>query len=68
MPGVFRLVVAAQGAVRLRLGALLFVLPTLSLWPWALTPLTGRAVGAWLIGIGVIAVQMGWEGDWEWTR
>jgi hypothetical protein len=26
-------------------------------WPWALTPLTGRAVGAWLIGLGVGAAH-----------
>ena len=24
-------------------------------WPWALTPLTARAVGAWLLGLGVAA-------------
>jgi hypothetical protein len=26
------------------------------LWPWALTPLTARATGAWLFGIGIAAV------------
>jgi hypothetical protein len=25
------------------------------IWPWVLTPLTAKAVGTWLIGIGVIA-------------
>jgi hypothetical protein len=34
-----------------------------ALWPWALTPLTGQAVGAWLIGIGLTAAQMCWEND-----
>jgi peptidoglycan/LPS O-acetylase OafA/YrhL len=24
-------------------------------WPWTLTPLTARATGAWLLGIGVAA-------------
>lgn len=26
-------------------------------WPWTLTPLTGRAVGAWLVGLAVAAGQ-----------
>ena len=26
------------------------------LWPWALTPLTARATGAWLFGFGIAAV------------
>lgn len=29
----------------------------------ALTPLTGQAVGAWLIGIGLTTAQMCWEND-----
>jgi hypothetical protein len=32
--------------------------------PGALTPLTGRAIGAWAIGIGTIAAQAAWEDDW----
>jgi hypothetical protein len=34
-----------------------------ALWPWTLTPLTGQAVGAWLIGVGVTVAQMCWEND-----
>jgi hypothetical protein len=46
----------AQGAVMLGTGLLLFARPgLLSVWPWALTPLTSRAVGAWLISFGVAA-------------
>ncbi len=35
----------------------LFLVPaqTASWWPWQLTPLTSRAVGAWLISLGVAA-------------
>jgi len=33
------------------------------MWPWPLTALTGRAVGAWLIGIGIAAGQATWEND-----
>jgi hypothetical protein len=32
------------------------------LWPWPLTALTGRAVGAWLVGLGIIAAQS-WHAD-----
>lgn len=38
-------------------GLALLVAPTKAdaAWPWALTPLTARAIGAWLIGLGVAA-------------
>jgi hypothetical protein len=32
-------------------------------WPWALTPLTGRAVGAWCLPLGVAAVLAARERD-----
>jgi hypothetical protein len=43
------------------LGVALFLVPTDagSVWPWALTPLTARAVAAWLMGIALIAWQSG---------
>jgi hypothetical protein len=34
---------------------------TASLWLWALTPLTARAIGAWLLGTGVVVAQWNWE-------
>ena len=47
------------------LGAYLFVAPgnAMSLWPWPLTPLTGRAVGAWVFSLGVAAAHALWEND-----
>jgi hypothetical protein len=41
------------------MGIALLVAPesAASTWPWALTPLTGRAVGAWLVSLGVVAVH-----------
>lgn len=33
------------------------------LWSWQLTPLTARAIGAWLIGLGIAAAQVLREGD-----
>ena len=65
LPRWMRLALALQGLVMLSVGAALFVDPsgTASIWPWPLTPLTSRAVGAWLVGVSVVALQMAWEGD-----
>ena len=51
-------------------GALLFLAPedTKGLWPWALTPLTARAAGGWLLGIGLAAAWVVWENDWHRVR
>ena len=70
LPAWLRVPVAAQAAVLLGLGVALFVAPTAAgqVWPWALTALTGRAVGAWLIGLGVAAAQLCWENDWSRIR
>ena len=40
-------------------GAGLFLAPLWAdgAWPWLLTPLTARAIGAWLIGLGVAAAH-----------
>jgi ABC-type xylose transport system permease subunit len=56
---------AAQAAVLVVVGVLLFVAPerTSSLWPWTLTPLTARATAAWLIGVGFVLVTAIGEDD-----
>jgi hypothetical protein len=65
-----RLVLAAQGTIMLVSGITLFLSPATAsaFWPWALTTLTSRAIGAWLIGIGVIALHMTWENDHQRNR
>jgi hypothetical protein len=52
-------VLSVQGAAMLGIGAYLFAAPESadSLWPWALTPLTARAVGAFLVGFGISALH-----------
>ena len=62
-----RLVLCFHAAVLLALGAALFLLPQTAapLWPWMLTPLTGRAIGAWLLALGVAAAHLSWENDVE---
>jgi hypothetical protein len=52
-----RAALALQALVMVGMGAALMIAPTdvASLWPWPLTPLTGRAVGAFLCGFSVAA-------------
>jgi hypothetical protein len=58
--------IGAQAAMLLLLGAGLFLAPlsVAPVWPWRLTALTGRAVGAWCLGLGIGAAQVVWENDW----
>ena len=67
LPSWMRLVLSLQATIMIALGAALFIDPrgTGSVWPWMLTPLTGRIVGAWLVGLGVGAAHVVWENDWE---
>jgi hypothetical protein len=67
MSGGVRLAIYLLAAGMLVVGVALFVAPLGAgvLWPWELTPLTGRAVGAWLIGLGVAAAHMARERDWR---
>ena len=60
-----RALVLGQGAGMLAFGVGLFVLPDFvgPVWPWALTELTARATGAWLIGIGFAALHANREND-----
>jgi hypothetical protein len=60
-----RALVVGQGVGMVVFGVGLFVLPDIvaPAWPWALTTLTARAVGAWLIGIGVAALHANREND-----
>jgi hypothetical protein len=57
--------VVIVAAALLGMGAWMLVDPLAAArwWPWELTPLTGRAVGAWLVGLGVSAVQTAVEAD-----
>ena len=54
-----------EALVMLGVGVSLFVAPDTadSLWAWKLTPLTARAIGAFVIGFGLAAAQAAWEND-----
>jgi hypothetical protein len=61
-----RLVLLAQAAVLLGLGTVLFVAPgeTASLWPWALSDLTARAIAAWMLAVATTILVSTRENDW----
>lgn len=65
LPLWLRALVAAQAGLLLVVGAALFITPerAASWWPWDLTPLTGRAIGAWAFSLGVAAAHALWEND-----
>ena len=64
-PVWMRIIVLGQGVGMLVVGVGLLALPDVvkSVWPWMLTPLTARAVGAWLVGVGFAAVHATREND-----
>ncbi|TCO48486.1 hypothetical protein EV646_104308 [Kribbella antiqua] len=66
LPRWLRAVLGLHAVVMLSLGLSLFVDPeaTLVLWPWMLTPLTARAIGAWLLGLGLAAAHAAGANDW----
>jgi hypothetical protein len=65
LPRGLRLLLAGIAAALLLSGAALLVLPAqaATLWPWPLTALTARAVGAWLVGLGWAAAYARSSGD-----
>jgi hypothetical protein len=58
-------IIITQASLLIVVGTALLLVPTLvaPLWPWKLTALTGRAVGAWLIGLSLTGVQALYEND-----
>jgi hypothetical protein len=66
LPPAARAVMAATGAVAVVCGLYLFLLPTraVDVWPWTLTPLTSRVLGAvFMLGIAGLGVLS----DARWT-
>lgn len=65
LPAWLRAVVAVQALVLLATGTALLAVPATvaEIWPWTITPLTGRAIGAWLLSLGVAAAHALVEGD-----
>lgn len=70
LPAWLRLALSLQAGAMLGIGAALFVFGTdaASLWPWELTPLTARAIGAFLCGFGIAAAFAVREDDLDRLR
>jgi hypothetical protein len=62
--------IGLQGVVMIALGAALVIAPADadSLWPWQLTPLTGRAIGTFVLSQGTLSLMVCFERDWERVR
>lgn len=58
------------GVATAGLAVIAFAAPSLIVerGPWPMTPLTLRALCAWLVGIGLMEAWMAWEGDWRRVR
>lgn len=65
LPLAVRMLLSVQSILMLAVGIGLFLLPNqvAPFWPWKLTALTSRAVGAWLVGIGIYAMHAVKEND-----
>jgi hypothetical protein len=66
LPVWFRATIGIQALIVLSVGIAMFIVPGTArvMWPWPLTPLTARAVSAWLIGLGVVIATAYYENDW----
>ena len=70
IPRALVVALGAFGTALAGLGVALIVAPAdaAALWPWPLTPLTGRAVGTFVLAQGVLALTVCREGDWARVR
>jgi hypothetical protein len=69
LPPVARLVIGATGAVAVLVGLFLFLLPgrAIDVWPWQLTPLTSRVLGA-IFMLGIAALGVVTDARWSAAR
>jgi hypothetical protein len=64
------MLIALQGTVMVVLGLALVIAPedAASLWPWEVTPLTGRAIGTFVLSQGTLSLMVCLERDWSRVR
>jgi hypothetical protein len=67
VPFLVRVVPVLIGLAALATGVLLYVTPqsALDVWPWELTPLTARVVGAVLTLPGIVSIWLAFESRWS---
>lgn len=70
LPSWARFLLLVQGGLMALTGITLLLFPgsLATAWAWPLTPLTGRAIGAWGVGIGTAALHMARENEWRRMR
>ncbi len=70
LPKAYVTVGLAEAVVVLFVGGAMFAVPgwVSGWWPWPLTPLTSRSMGAWLLGLGIVLVTATRENDWNRIR
>jgi hypothetical protein len=67
LPLAIKSIIGVQGLILFLVGVVLLITPELLIpdWPWKITPLTGRAIGAWGTALGVALAHALWENDWQ---
>jgi hypothetical protein len=70
LPVWVKAILGVQAVVMIPLGIAMFVAPISvgTVWPWALTALTGQVVAAWVLAFGVLAAHAIYENDFARTR
>lgn len=70
IPNLARWAMAALGFITALIGLLLFLRPDLmiAVWPWSLTPLTARVIGAMFALPGVVGMQVAADRRWSAAR
>jgi hypothetical protein len=70
IPLPVRLIIGAAGLVTFAISLILFLRPTtlIALWPWSLTPLTARVVGAMFALPGLVGLGVATDRRWSAAR
>jgi hypothetical protein len=70
IPNLARWAMAGLGFITALIGLLLFLRPDLmiAVWPWSLTPLTARVIGAMFALPGVVGMQVAADRRWSAAR
>ena len=70
LPGAYRIVLIASGVFFVALGSLMLFTPSVivEVSSMPLTALTSRAIGSWVLAMGVIFATMVWENDMDRIR
>jgi hypothetical protein len=70
LPGAYRIALMVSAVVFTALGSLMLFAPSviIDVASMPLTPLTSRAIGSWVLAMGVIFATMAWENDLDRIR